>query len=156
VHRAFKECRLAALYQVYLLGHDHGIDHVNDTIACSDVSLDHFGVVHAHTTRCGDGDVRALNSLDLTSLHVSSHHSAGNHVVSQHSGQLGFVFEQRVQISLWDFGKSLICWSEYSEWTFALECGDQVGGGDSTTSTHKRLDGTVEVVAPLCDTAYER
>jgi hypothetical protein len=26
----------------------------------------------------------------------------------------------------------------------------------STTSTHKRLDGTVEVVAPLCDTAYER
>ena len=69
---------------------------MNNAVVGYDVSGCNFCFVNHDAARGGNGDSRALQGFDFACFDVCCHSFTGNHVVSQHSSQLGFVLEQSV------------------------------------------------------------
>jgi len=68
-----------------LLGKNHGVDDVNDTVGTIDVGLDHVGIVDHHFAAFGhDLDFFAVDRLGFVQLHdVLRHDLAGNNVIGE-------------------------------------------------------------------------
>ena len=100
------------------LGDKDGVDDVDYTVACSDVGLNDICSAGFYLTLIHlDGEFLAAHCLGIACRDICCHDLARNDVVGKHGDQFLFVFrfEQVVDRSLWELGKSFVCRCEDRE-----------------------------------------
>jgi len=116
----------------FLVGQDHAVNDMDHTIVGRNVRGGDCCFVN-HDTACGgNGQLRALHGFNFDRFHVCCHHFAGNDVVSEYRSELGFVFEQGIQVGFGNFCKGFICGCKHCEWALAFEGVNQTCGGSVT------------------------
>ena len=99
---------------------------MNDAVVSHDVSFDNFGIIDFDAIFGVNGEVLALQALGgFHSSNIGGEDFASDDMVGQNSGELGFVSEQGIEVSLWHFGKSFVGGRENRERAWAFEGIDQ-------------------------------
>ena len=140
-----------ARFAAPFLRKNHAVDHVDDAVVGHDVSLDDLGLVNHHAACGGHRQFRALHGFDFAHFDVSRHHLAWHHVVGQHGSELGFVFEQGVQIGFWNLGKCLVRGRKHGKRARAFQGVDQTSSrqGSSQRFEAARPNGGINNVFGL-------
>lgn len=136
-------------------GEEDVVDHVHNTVAGFDVSLDNSGVVTSHASLNDDfaileedRDVGTFNGLDLlVVLEVLGLDVTRGYVVGENSDEFGLVgwFEEVLEHAFWECGKCFVGWRENGEWTSTFESGNQVGGFERSDQGGEVWNGSGEL-----------
>ena len=87
-----------------------------------------------------------MHGFDLAGFHVCCHHFTGDHMVGKYRGELGFVFEQGIQVGFRNLCKGGIRGCKHGERALAFEGVNQACGrecrrqGLKATSAHRRIN----------------
>ena len=123
----------------------NGVDHVDDSIAGAEVSVDDLGVIDADAFGRVDTEEGALQGSCRVQIgDVLRGDVAADDVVGQDLGKLLFVFEQGLDRSLWQLGKCFVGGSEDGERSLTFQSLNEAGCFDG-------CDEGVEVVGTCCD-----
>lgn len=154
--------RLRLLSGTTLVGHEDGVDDVDDAVGLEDIGCGDGGHAalgvgeHDLAAGHGCGEVFALDGLESGFAAALFNHSrelpgadsAGYYVVGEDFVEGFFIFwlDEGVDGAGRELGESIVGWSEDGEWAGAVECVDEASRFDGCDEglVDRRVDGVLD------------